>query len=259
MAPVILLVRPQLAENVGMTARAMANCGFAALRLVAPSFSWDDAQTKGRAESAAGRGSKLAHKVLAEAQVFADLDSAVSDLQRVWATSARNRDLPVPQVELFDAVAEIVENKNLKTGILFGPERTGLENDEMVFAEKRIFVPLAEGATSLNLAQAVLLICWEWRRAERAGAQTQTKQDNENPEPAPRELLTGFLTRLEAELIAAEYYPPTETAAVMRRNLRAFFARSQATAQELQSLEGMIRALADRRAVRQASRSNRQD
>ena len=271
----IVLVRPQLAQNVGMVARAMANCGAADLRLVAPSFDWHAPQTRATAESSAGRNSKIAHQVLVQAQVFADLPSAIADLQRVWATSARVRDVAVPQMELQEAMAALVaaQEAGQGTGILFGPERTGLENDELVCAEARVFVPLVEGAVSLNLAQAVLLTCWELLRARRAlegvnegataqgaqgakaqgaqGAQTQGAQAQgaTNP-PAERAVLDGFLSRLEDELIAAEYYPPTETAETMRRNLRAFFARSQATAQEIQSLEGMIRALAARRAVR---------
>ena len=283
----IVLVRPQLAQNVGMVARAMANCGAADLRLVAPSFDWHAPQTRATAESSAGRNSKIAHQVLVQAQVFADLPSAIADLQRVWATSARVRDVAVPQMELQEAMAALVaaQEAGQGTGILFGPERTGLENDELVCAEARVFVPLVEGAVSLNLAQAVLLTCWELLRARRAlegvsegataqgaqgakaqGAQTQgakaqgaqaqgakaqgaQTQGATNP-PAERAVLDGFLSRLEDELIAAEYYPPTETAETMRRNLRAFFARSQATAQEIQSLEGMVRALAARRAVR---------
>ena len=256
----IVLVRPQLAQNVGMTARAMANCGVVDLRLVTPRFAWHDRQAQAEAQSSAGRNSKIAHKVLNQAQVFSDLPSALADLQRVWATSARTRDVAVPQTDLQEAMAEVVlaQEKNLRTGILFGPERTGLDNDEMVFAEARVFIPLAEGATSLNLAQAVLLTCWEWLQAQHAAeaiphttpATERSRSAGRRESPARREVLDGFLTRLETELIAADYYPPTETAETMRRNLRAFFARSHATAQEIQSLEGMLRALAARRALR---------
>ncbi|MGR4000834.1 MAG: RNA methyltransferase [Alphaproteobacteria bacterium] len=248
---VIILVRPQLAENIGMAARAMANCGLSGLRIVSPRSPWTE-EMRQRAQAAGGRGGGVAGDILLRAECFDSLTDALADRHYVWASSARKRDftqiVQAPEVAARDMHAACC--RGYSCGVLFGPERTGLENDEIVRAEKVICVPLAEGAHSLNLAQAVLLVSWcFWRcRSGTDSALLEGGGAKADPDPAHRVELDGFLARLDHDLCASGYYPPTETADAMRRSLVSFFVRATPSAQEIRSLEGVLRALAERRA-----------
>ncbi|MDA7982749.1 MAG: RNA methyltransferase [Alphaproteobacteria bacterium] len=250
----IVLVRPQLAENVGMAARAMANCGLSSLRLVSPRSALTGEALR-RARAAAGRGGGVAGEILDAAGSFDSLADALADRHEVWATSARRRDFRQVVCAPEAAAAEIRAfcGAGRACAILFGPERTGLENDESVRAGRVIRFPLAEGARSLNLAQAVLLVSWcLWRSGDGAGSDAFDSGE----EPVCRGVLDGFLARLDGDLRDCGYYPPTPTADVMRRTLEGFFARAGLTEQEVRSFEGVLRALAERRAVRRQSGSN---
>ena len=158
--PVIILVEPQLAENVGMTARAMMNCGLYHLRLVNPRE--DHLSPKAVAASSG------ADKILRNAEIYASVEAAVADLQQIYATTARRRDMIKP-VETADfAAAQITEAQqtSIKCGILFGPERTGLHNDDVCLADAIIEIPLNPEHCSLNLSQAVLLVGYEWYKRQ---------------------------------------------------------------------------------------------
>jgi tRNA/rRNA methyltransferase len=155
-APTIILVRPQLGENIGMAARAMLNCGLSSLRLVAPRDGWPNPKAE--------RAASGADIVLDRARVFDSVEAAVADLGRVVATTARNRELSQRIVTPRRAAAEMRgwAAEGDKVGILFGPERTGLTNDDMVQADTALSIPVNPQFSSLNIAQAVLLVAYEW-------------------------------------------------------------------------------------------------
>jgi tRNA/rRNA methyltransferase len=158
--PVIILVETQMGENIGMCARAMLNCGLDQLRLVRPRDGWPN--EKARA-TAAG-----ANIVLDNAKVYEHIDEAIGDCQRVLAATARQRNLRIPGLNLREAVREIVDaTPPPKTAILFGPEASGLDNDTLARADRLIHFPTNPDFPSLNLAQAVLLLGWEWRQSSR--------------------------------------------------------------------------------------------
>src|SRR5690242_11782639 len=157
--PIIILVRPQLGENIGMAARAMLNCGLSALRLVAPRDGWPNERAQ--------RAASGADVVLEQARVFDTVGEAVADLQHVVATTARNRELTQRIVTARRAGQDMRGwiGQGDRVGILFGPERTGLENDDMVHADTALTIPLNPQFSSLNVAQAVLLVSYEWMAA----------------------------------------------------------------------------------------------
>ena len=239
--PVVILVRPQLVQNVGMVLRAMANCGLDRLRLVAPRETWpsDDGQA-----AAAG-----AATLMTEIAVFDNLDAALADLHRVYATTARPRDQVKP-VLTPEAAADAIRAEaasGARSGLVFGPERTGLENDEAARADAFVTVPLNPQFTSLNLAQAVLLTGYAWRRAQDG----TPNPDQPAPAPAPGSAgapatqaeLEGFLGRLEAALEAGGFFTEPERRPGTLRNIRNIFARNGLTAGEVDTLHGILSAL----------------
>lgn len=238
-APVVILVRPQLGENIGMAARAMLNCGLGELRLVAPRDEWPNA----RAERAASG----ADAVLNEARLFDDVASAVADLQRVYATSARARELTqriAPPREAAADMARAVAAQR-RVGVLFGPERAGLENDDLAHADVVITIPLNPAFSSLNLAQAVLLIAYEWSQA--VGGTGSTKLMTNDATIASRDELEDFVRRLEVELDEAGFFKVAEKRPRMMQNIRALFSRAEATDQEIRTLHGIVSELVGKR------------
>ena len=238
--PVIILVEPQLAENIGMVARAMANFGLSELRLVAPRDGWPNEGARAAAVGAVG--------LLDSAPLFATTRDAIADLHYVLATTARLRGqmkrVLLPEEALRDVEARAVQGQ--RTGILFGRERTGLENDEVSLADAVVTFPVDPGFASLNLAQAVLLIGYEWARiANRPRPEPHRVQ----PEPAPREAVIGLFDQIEAELEAASFYPPNKKS-IMSRNMRDMFHRMSLTEQDIRTWRGAIRALAHGRGSR---------
>jgi len=237
--PAIVLVRPQLGVNIGSAARAMLNCGLADLRLVAPREGWPNQHAR-----AAASGADV---VLERARVFATLAEAVADLQILYATTARSRDMVKPVFTPRQAVEKIrgEEAEGQSIGILFGPERTGLENDEIALASAAIAVPLNPNYSSLNLAQAVLLVGYEWYQAgieEPPPAREWTENDI-----ATGESVIAFYEHLEAELDRAGFLYPPEKRAGMILNIRNIFARARLTDQEVRTLRGVIKALVEPR------------
>ena len=226
--PVILLARPQLGENIGMAARAMLNCGLDELRLIAPRDGWPNPAARA---TAAG-----ADAVIEGARVFDSAEEAVADLQLVLAATARRRDVEKPVLTPRAAAARLRAD-GARAGLLFGPEQSGLDNDELGLAAAVVEAPLNPAFPSLNLAQAVLLLAWEWRMAGPPPAP-----------PRPSALATGaefegFWRHLDGALDAAGYYREAKLKVTVQRNLRALFARAGMTAQEVRTLRGVIARL----------------
>ncbi|MGU3538655.1 RNA methyltransferase [Methylobacterium sp. A54F] len=231
--PAIILVEPQLAENIGMTARAMANFGLSELRLVNPKNGWPK---KGVREAASG-----ATHVLDAATVHASLAEAIGDLSFVLATTARERGQMKRVFGPEEGLAEIAAREGQRTGILFGRERVGLTNDEVSLADAIVTFPVSPDFPSLNLAQGVLLVAYEWRRAS-GRARLPFSGEALSP-PAPREALVSLFGYLEETLEAAGFYPP-EKREIMARNMRDMLHRMAMTEQDVRTLRGALRALA---------------
>lgn len=240
--PSIILVRPQLAVNIGMCARAMANFGLSDLRLVNPREGWPrtGALRKGAYAAAAG-----AVHLLENAKLFETLEDAVGDLNFVWATTARERGqgkrIEAPAQALAETAAGIAAGA--KHGVLFGPERTGLENDEVMLADAIVTFPVNPAYASLNLAQAVLLVGYEYFRA--AHGDTLPFDTAERSPPASREMILSFFDYLEGHLDANGFFRPEAKRSKMRRNLRNMFYRMQMTEQDVRTFRGAMVRLID--------------
>jgi tRNA/rRNA methyltransferase len=235
-APVIILSQPQLGENIGAAARAMANFGLSDLRLVAPRCGWPNEKATAMAVGAA--------RVTESARVFETLESALGDLQLVYATTARERGVAKPILTPAEAATRLraASSRGERTGLLFGGERSGLDNDEVSLATAVITIPTDPGFSSLNLGQAVLLTGYEWFRA---ADQTPPERIDHGPinQPATEEELFQLFAHLEDELLKSGFLYPPDKAPPAIRNLRALFHRANMTDQEVRTLRGMIKAL----------------
>jgi tRNA/rRNA methyltransferase len=235
--PAIILVRPQLAVNIGMCARAMANFGLSDLRLVSPREGWPrtGARRKGAYAAAAG-----AVHILENARVFASTAEAVADPNFVWATTARERgqfkDVEVPATAMAATAAALQRGE--RHGVLFGPERTGLDNDDVALASAILTFPVNPAYGSLNLAQAVLLCGYEFFKARQGGGVPFERA--ERSPPAQREMVLSFFEFVEEKLEAANFFRPVSKRPVMQRNLRNMFHRMNLTQQDVRTLWGAI-------------------
>ena len=236
--PAIILVRPQLGQNIGACARAMLNFGLGDLRLVAPRDGWPNAD--------AGPSASGADSVLAAARVFATVQDAVADLSYVYATTVRGRELTRPVVTPRAAAAEM-RARPAVSGLLFGPERSGLLTDDLVIAHAILTVPVNPAFGSLNLAQAVLLAGYEWFQA---GDTTPSSVLVNYAAPAPHAELEGLIEALDATLAAAGYFAPPETVAAKRLTLRNLLTRPAWSGKEVRTLRGMVTALGEGRRKR---------
>jgi len=241
-APVVVLVRPQLAENIGAAARAMANGGLFHLRLVAPRDGWP--------QEKAWRTASGADAVLNAATVYASLAEAVADLHHVHATCPRPRHIVKPVLTARGAAAELREigARGLGAGVLFGPERAGLDNDEMAHADALIRYPLNPDFMSLNLAQAVMIFAYEWWTAAET-TPPRLLMTNET-RVATKAQLENFLAQLVDQLDASGFLRNRAKRPGMVRNIRHFFQRGEVTEQELRTLHGIVTELAIGRRVR---------
>ncbi len=232
--PAILLIRPQMGENIGAAARAMANFGLSELRLVAPRDGWPNP----KASDTAGK----ALHVIDDAAVHADVPAALSDCQFVLATTARERSMNLPVMEMREAVAELHmrAGRGEKCAVMFGPERTGLENEDIALANAVVSIPVAPEYASLNVGQAVVVMAYEWFMAQSA---VTSPQSPEEPLPASREHLLGLLGQLEAALDAENFWRVPEKKDVMWRNIRATLVRAGLSEQEIATWRGMVKAL----------------
>ncbi|MCW5698005.1 MAG: RNA methyltransferase [Bauldia sp.] len=236
--PAIILVEPQLGENIGAAARAMANFGLDRLRLVAPRAGWPNE----RARAAASR----ADHVLDRVALFPDVASAIADLRFLYATTARPRETLKPVRGPDEAARHVfaLAGQGVSSGILFGRERIGLTNDEIALADEILTLPVDPAFASLNVAQAVLIIAYEWRRA--AGEAELPFVGANRLEPAAKEELTRLFAHLEAALDATGFFRPAEKRPSMVLALRAMLQRAGLTEQEVRTLRGVIAALEGR-------------
>lgn len=235
--PAIILVRPQLAVNIGMCARAMANFGLSDLRLVNPREGWPrtGALKKGAYAAAAG-----AVHLLEKAKLYDSVEAAVADLNCVYATTARERGqfkpILTPAEAMPPAAARIMAGET--HGILFGPERTGLDNDDIALADMIITFPVNPAYASLNLAQAVLLVGYEWLKAN--SGDVKPFLPVERSPAASRQSMLSFFEFFEGELERSGFFRPIGKKPVMQRNLRNMFHRMQMTEQDVRTFWGMI-------------------
>jgi TrmH family RNA methyltransferase len=234
-APVIILVRPQLADNIGACARAMANGGLFHLRLVAPRDGWP--------QEKAWRNSSGADRILDAATVFASVPDAVADLHHVFATCPRPRHIIKPVLTARGAAVELREigARGLRVGVLFGPERAGLDNDDMAQADALVRFPLNPAFMSLNLAQAVMVLAYEWWTVG-DGTPPSALMTNET-RVATKAELENFLAHLVDQLDACGFLRNLPKRPGMVRNIRHFFQRGEVTEQELRTLHGIVTEL----------------
>jgi tRNA/rRNA methyltransferase len=232
--PVIVLVRPQLGENIGKAARAMLNFGLVEMRLVAPRDGWPN--------PAAGPAASGADVVLERAAVFDSVEAAVADCAHVYATTVRKRGVTKPVVTP-EAAALAIHAGPGRSAILFGPERSGLETDDVALARTIVTVPINAEFGSLNLAQAVILVAYEWSK----GMELAQPPEVPIPEPAPQEELDGMIAQLDAMLVAAHFYYPPDRTPVTRRTLRTMLTKPGWSAQEVRTFRGVLSALSGRK------------
>ena len=232
-APIVILVRPQLGQNMGMVARAMMNCGLSELRLVSPR---ENHLSKGALSASSG-----AQVILEQAKVYSDLDEAILDLHYIFATTARVRGIKKkvlsPEEGMDIASRKIFSDQ--KVGILFGPERTGLENTDIILANSLIAIPLNPIHSSLNLAQAVLLIGWIWWKK----SLEKDKKTSLKVLPANKNELNVFLNFLIQQLEKKEYFKIKNKEKSMKNNLKNIFSKSDFTSSEIKTLYRVINYL----------------
>ncbi len=233
-APAIILDRPQLAQNIGAVARAMANFGLTDLRLVAPRDGWPQERAWAAASGA--------EWPLNAARVYETVAEAIADLAYVQATTARPRELQLPVLTPRDALERAHGEAGLgrRTGLLFGGERAGLETADIALCQTVVTLPVDPRFRSLNLAQAVIILAYEWRMRLDAGAPASFRP---GPEPADAASLMGLYGHLEDELEAAGFFHPPEKKPSMVQNLRAALGRARFSEQEVRTFRGVITAL----------------
>src|SRR5467141_2382401 len=237
--PVVILVEPQLGENIGMAARAMGNFGLSRLRIVNPRDGWPNV--------AAQRAAAGADQILESAELFDTVEQAVADLTLLFATTARAHDQAKPVVAPAAAAGEIVAHVagGGGVGIMFGRERYGLQNEEVALANRIVTFPVNPGFASLNLAQAVLLIGYEWFKLATDAALPFAMP--ERSEPASQHQMQAFFDNLVRELDKVEFLRPKEKRETMLVNLRNIFTRMDPTKQDMHTLHGVVMAIAEGR------------
>ena len=232
--PIIVLVRPQLGQNIGKAARAMLNFGLAELRLVAPRDGWPNPD--------AGPAASGADLVLDQARVFETTAEAIADCALVYASTVRRRDLVLPVAnppEMADGIAANIA----RSAILFGPERSGLETEDVALANAIVTVPINPEFGSLNLAQAVILLAYQWSKTQ---SLAQPPAKDAEP-PAAHAELEGLIGQLDEALQAAGYFHPPERTQATRNTLRTILTKPAWSSREISAVRGVIRALAEPR------------
>jgi len=228
--PAIVLVRPQLGQNIGKAARAMLNFGLTEMRLVAPRDGWPNPD--------AGPAASGADIVLEQAQVFDTVEEAIADCSLVFASTVRRRDLVMPVVgpeEMGDRIAGTSE----RCAILFGPERSGLETEDVALSHAIVTVPINPEFGSLNLAQAVILLAYEW--SKRSDLAQPTIKEIEPP--APHGELDGLIGQLNEELDTKGYFHPPSRTQATKNTLRTIFTKTGWSSREVKAIRGVLRAL----------------
>jgi tRNA/rRNA methyltransferase len=228
--PAIVLVRPQLGQNIGKAARAMLNFGLTEMRLVAPRDGWPNPD--------AGPAASGADVVLEKAQVFETVQEAIADCPAVFASTVRRRDLVMPVVTP-EAMADQIAHSTARSAILFGPERSGLETEEVALANAIVTVPINPAFASLNLAQAVILLAYEWSKT----SELAVPPDKALEPPAPHGELEGLIVQLENELDGKGYFHPPSRTQATKNTLRTIFTKTGWSSREVKAIRGVIRAL----------------
>jgi tRNA/rRNA methyltransferase len=231
--PVIVLVRPQLGENIGKAARAMLNFGLTELRLVAPRDGWPN--------PSAGPAASGADIVLEKATLFDTTAEAVADCAHVYATTVRKRGVTKPVLAPEEAAREMRIGAG-RSAILFGAERSGLDTEDVALARAIVTVPINPEFGSLNLAQAVILLAYEWSKGEMLVQPTAA----ETLPPAPQEELEGLIAHLDGLLLPTGYFDPPERATATRRTLRGVLTKPGWNSLEVRTLRGVLSALGRR-------------
>ncbi len=236
--PVIVLVRPQLGENIGKAARAMLNFGLTELRLVAPRDGWPN--------PSAGPAAAGANIVLEQARVFATTAEAVADCAHVHATTVRKRGVTKPVIGA-DEAGRLVHTEVGRHAIIFGPERSGLETEDVALARNILTIPINPEFASLNLAQAVILVAYEWARIGRelgAAGETLVQPTAEDAlPPAPQDELEGMIAHFEKLLAPRDYFFPESRAEASRRTLRTLLTKPGWNHLEVRTLRGILSTL----------------
>ena len=236
--PVVILVEPQMGENIGSAARAMANFGLARLRLVKPREEWPNPQARKMASGA--------DRILDDAVVYDTLEEAVADCALVLATTARAHDQAKPVIDAGEAAREAAPRiaAGETVGILFGRERIGLENHEVALADRIVTLPVNPAFASLNLGQAVVIVAYEWFKL--AGPGLPFTQPEKSPQASKQQLL-AFFNSMEQELEKVEFFRPPDKRDTMQINLRNIFTRMALTQQDIRTLHGVIMSIAEGR------------
>ncbi len=234
-APVVILVDPQMGENIGATARAMLNCGLTELRLVRPRDGWPNERADAMSSGALDK--------MPPVKVYDTTAEAVADCHYLYATTARLREMAKPVMTAREAAADARTRaaQGQKIGYLFGAERMGLTNDDVALAHTAVTIPLNPAFSSLNLGQAVLLLAYEWSQAQFSPA------DSDHI-PAPHAELNELFERLENELEANHFFRTEGQRPIMIRNLKTTLARAEMSAQEIRTFHGIISALLGKKA-----------
>ena len=234
--PAIVLIEPQMGENIGMAARAMLNCGLVDLRLVNPRDKWPNPD--------ALAASAKAKAIIKKAQVFDSTERAISDLEMIYATTARSRDMTIEVLTPKEAANRMRCDARsiISSGVLFGKESMGLSNNDLSLANAVLSVPLNPTFTSLNLAQAVFVVSYEWFQADdptEAASLTIPKVTR----PASKFELQGLFDHLEGELDTSGFFHVLEKKPIMVRSIRNMLQRARLTEQEIRTLRGVISSL----------------
>ncbi len=235
-SPVVILSRPQLGENIGTSARAMLNFGFTRLRIVNPRDGWPN--------PVALRTAVGASTLIKKAQIFDQFEQAVSDLELIFATTSRRRDMNKAIISASKISQEIIKSgiDHSKIGIVFGAERNGLENDELVRANKIITIEINDNFRSMNLAASVAIICYELRKINNAGHIIHTPMRNNNI--ANQQEIDNFFKHLEHMLDLTNFYQVREKKPMMLHNIKNIFKRvDKITSKEINTLIGMFKAM----------------
>ncbi|HYD17716.1 MAG TPA: RNA methyltransferase [Patescibacteria group bacterium] len=241
LAPAVILVRPQLGQNIGMCARAMLNCAVTELRIVKPRDGWPNPDATAAASGAIA--------LLENAKIFETTAEAVADLDFVVATTARERGI-VKDIYTAEAAAKEIRARNTSTqrcGIMFGPERTGLESDDVALATAIVNIPLNPSFSSLNLAQAVLLTCYAWLNAENPFREEQVIAETGDTAPATKGDVENLMKHLEDDLDTGGFFRSPEQRPTILRNIGNFFFRSNMTQQDVRTMHGIFSCLTGKR------------
>jgi len=238
-APIVVLVEPQLGENIGAAARVMANFGLSRLRLVKPRQGWPNEKARAMASGA--------DRVLDAAALYDSLSDAIADCSFVLATTARGHDQAKPVIGADQAAVEMAPRVSAgeTVAIVFGRERIGLENHEVALADAIVTLPVNPAFASLNLAQAVAVIAYEWFK-HAGGGELPFSMPEKSP-PAAKQQFEAFFADLERELEKVEFFRPEEKRATMRINLRNIFTRMMPSQQDMRTLHGVFMAIAQGR------------